>query len=72
MAVAFDIFDSVDLNFILDNARRSAERSFFSSSEFSATSSESYSSTAFQPAGLLSAKRISLLRLFNFAVRFGE
>ena len=52
---------------ILNNARLSAERSLFSSSESSANSSSanssySHSSTAVQPAGLLSAKRISLFR----------
>jgi len=48
---------------ILTSALLSADRSFFSSSESSASSSDSYSSTAVQPAGLLSAKRINLLRL---------
>ena len=43
----------------LESALLSAERSFFYSSE------ASYSSTAAQTAGLLSAKRITLLRLFN-------
>ena len=47
---------------ILTNARLSAERSLFSYSESSANSSDSYSSTAVQPVGLLSAKRISLFR----------
>ena len=47
---------------ILTDARLSAERSLFSSSESSANSSDWYSSTAVQSAGLLSAKRISLFR----------
>ena len=48
---------------ILTSARLSAARSFFSSSESSASSSDSCSSTAVQPAGLLSAKLINFLRL---------
>ena len=48
---------------ILARACLSAERSFFSSSEFSASLSDSYSSTAVQPAGLLSVKRINLIHL---------
>ena len=41
----------------LERALRSVERSFFSSSESSASFSESYSSTAIQPAGLLSPNK---------------
>ena len=52
---------------IFTSALLSAERSFFSSSESSASSFDSYSSTAVQPVRLLCAKRTSLLRL---AMRF--
>ena len=41
----------------LERALRSVERSFFSSSESSASFSESYSSTAIQPAGFLSPNK---------------